>query len=139
MSGTVAAMTDDPPVAPTRLARWRWAWTAAVWAMAWVLMIDLQSHIGLAQVAITLVLASALAAIWLPLVSSLATTAVAVLAFDWFFVPPKYTLLVDMTEDLLLLLEIVILSWSSRGCWRAVACWRAERDAAHATLSRCVH
>jgi two-component system sensor histidine kinase KdpD len=138
MSGTVATMTDDPSVAPIRLARWRWAWAAAVWAMAWVLMIDLQTHIGLAQVAITLVLASALAAIWLSLVSSLATTAVAVLAFDWFFVPPKYTLQVDMTEDVLLLLEIVILSWVVSGLLargRMLAS-RARRSARHAEQMR---
>ena len=92
-------MTDDFPVTTLRLDRWRWAWASAVWAAAWVLMIDIESRIGLAQVAITLVLASALAAIWLPLVSPLVTTTVGVLAFDWFFVPPKYSLRVDMTED----------------------------------------
>src|SRR5438132_498609 len=108
-------MTDEPSVAPIRLERWRWAWASVVWAVAWVLMIDLEHRVGLAQVAITLVLASALAAIWLPLASSLVTTAVAVLAFDWFVVPPKYTLRVDLTEDVLLLLEIVVQSWVVSG------------------------
>jgi two-component system sensor histidine kinase KdpD len=138
MSGTVNTMMDDSPVAPARLASWRWAWASAVWAAAWVLMVYLESRIGLAQVAITLVLASALAAIWLPLVSSLATTAAAVLAFDWFFVTPKHTLRVDMTEDMLLLLEIAALSWVVSGLLARgrVLASRARRSARHADQMR---
>ncbi len=111
MSGTVAAMTHDPMATAPQFARWRWAWAAAVWAVAWALMLGLDSRIGLAQAAISLVLASALAALWLPLLSSMGTTAVAVFAFDWFLVPPTHTLRVDMTENVLLLLEILLLSW----------------------------
>jgi two-component system, OmpR family, sensor histidine kinase KdpD len=131
-------MTDDIPVAPTRLERWRWAGASLVWAVAWVLMIDLERRVGLAQVAITLVLASALAAIWLPLASSLVTTALAVIAFDWFFVPPKYTFRVDTTEDVLLLLEIVVLSWIVSGLLARgrVLASRARRSARHAEQLR---
>ncbi|MBW8779165.1 MAG: DUF4118 domain-containing protein [Burkholderiales bacterium] len=131
-------MTDDDPLSPRRPARWPWAWACVVWAVAWVLMLGLDRHIGLAQAAITLVLASALAAIWLPLVSSLLTTTAAVLAFDWFIVPPKHSFSVELSEDVLLVIEILILSWVvtallARG--RVLAA-RARRSARHADQMR---
>ena len=137
-SGTVAPMQDDDSPTPKRLARWPWAWACAVWGVAWLLMLGLDRHIGLAQAAITLVLASALAAIWLPLVSSLLTTTVAVLAFDWFIVPPKHSFDVGQSEDVLLLAEILILSWVvtallARG---RVLATRARRSAHHADQMR---
>jgi two-component system sensor histidine kinase KdpD len=133
---TVAPMRDD--ATPRRAPRWPWAWACAVWAVAWVLMLGLDRHIGLAQAAITLVLASALAAIWLPLVASLATTTLAVLAFDWFIVPPKHAFGVELSEDMLLLVEIHILSWVvtallARG---RVLASRARRSANHADQMR---
>jgi two-component system sensor histidine kinase KdpD len=101
-------------------------------------MLGLDRHIGLAQAAITLVLASALAAIWLPLLSSLGTTALAVLAFDWFIVPPKHAFSVELSEDVLLLAEILVLSWVvtallARG---RVLALRARRSANHAEQMR---
>ena len=136
-SGTVAPMNDDA-APPRRMARWPWAWACAVWAVAWLLMLGLDRHIGLAQAAITLVLASALAAIWLPLLSSLATTTLAVLAFDWFIVPPKHAFGVELSEDMLLLAEILVLSWVvtallARG---RVLASRARRSANHADQMR---
>lgn len=133
---TVAPMRDD--ATPRRAPRWPWAWACAVWAVAWVLMLGLDRHIGLAQAAITLVLASALAAIWLPLAASLATTTLAVLAFDWFIVPPKHAFGVELSEDMLLLAEILILSWVvtvllARG---RVLASRARRSANHADQMR---
>ncbi|HEY8973466.1 MAG TPA: ATP-binding protein [Burkholderiaceae bacterium] len=131
-------MTDDDPNSPHRSARWPWAWACVVWAVAWLLMLGLDRHIGLAQAAITLVLASALAAIWLPLVSSLITTTAAVLAFDWFIVPPKHSFSVELSEDVLLVIEILFLSWVvtallARG--RVLAA-RARRNARHADQMR---
>ena len=137
-SGTVAPMRDDA-AHPSRLAaRWPWAWACAVWAVAWLLMLGLDRHIGLAQAAVTLVLASALAAIWLPLVSSLATTTLAVFAFDWFVVPPRHSFSVELSEDVLLLAEILVLSWVvtallARG---RVLATRARRSARHADQMR---
>jgi len=138
MSGTVAPMTDDDAITPRRMAKWPWAWACAVWGVAWLLMLGLDRHIGLAQAAITLVLASALAAIWLPVLASLATTTLAVAAFDWFLVPPKHAFSVEMSEDMLLLAEILILSWVvtallARG---RVLATRARRSARHADQLR---
>ena len=137
-SGTVAPMRDDTAHPARRPARWPWAWACAVWAVAWLLMLGLDRHIGLAQAAVTLVLASALAAIWLPLFSSLATTTLAVLAFDWFVVPPKHSFSVELSEDVLLVAEILVLSWVvtallARG---RVLATRARRSAGHAEQMR---
>ena len=136
MSGTVAPMQDDAATPPRHVARW--AWACLVWAIAWLLMLGLDRHIGLAQAAVTLVLASALAAIWLPLFSSLATTTAAVFAFDWFVVPPRHAFSVELSEDVLLLAEILILSWVvtallARG---RVLAMRARRSANHADQMR---
>ena len=136
MSGTVAPMQDDAANPPRHVARW--AWACLVWAIAWLLMLGLDRHIGLAQAAVTLVLASALAAIWLPLFSSLATTTAAVFAFDWFVVPPRHAFSVELSEDVLLLAEILILSWVvtallARG---RVLAMRARRSANHADQMR---
>ena len=135
-AGSVTPMHDLDATPPRRLARW--AWAGAVWAMAWLLMLGLDRHIGLAQAAVTLVLASALAGIWLPLVSSLATTTAAVLAFDWFIVPPKHSFSVELSEDVLLVIEILVLSWVvtallARG---RVLAMRARRSAQHADQMR---
>jgi two-component system, OmpR family, sensor histidine kinase KdpD len=138
MSGTVAPMMDDDAITPRRMARWPWAWACAVWTIAWLLMLGLDRHIGLAQAAITLVLASALAAIRLPLLASLATTALAVLAFDWFLVPPKHEFSVELTEDMLLLAEILLLSWvvTALLARSRVLATRARRSARHADQLR---
>ena len=138
MSGTVVEMDDDDAITPRHAARWPWAWACAVWAVAWLLMLGLDRHIGLAQAAITLVLASALAAIWLPTLASLATTLLAVIAFDWFLVPPKHAFAVEQSEDVLLIVEILILSWVvtallARG---RVLARRARRSAHHADQMR---
>ena len=137
MSGTVAPMHDDATPS-RRLAHWPWAWACLVWALAWMLMLGLDRHIGLAQAAITLVLASALAAFRLPLLASLASTTVAVLAFDWFIVPPKHAFSVDLSEDVLLLVEILLLSWVVTGLLAhgRVLATRARRSAAHADQMR---
>ena len=137
LSGTVAPVKDDDAI-PPRMAKWPWAWACMVWAVAWLLMLGLDRHIGLAQAAITLVLASALAAIWLPTLASLGTTLLAVMAFDWFLVPPKHAFAVELTEDMLLLAEILLLSWVvtallARG---RVLASRARRSARHAEQMR---
>jgi len=138
MSGTVAPMQDDDAITPRRMTRWPWAWACAVWTVAWLLMLGLDRHIGLAQAAITLVLASALAAIWLPTLASLGTTLLAVMAFDWLLVPPRHAFAVELTEDMLLLAEILILSWVVTGLLARgrVLATRARRSARHADQMR---
>ena len=61
----------------------------ATWAAAWAAMLALDGHVDLANLAMLLVLASALASLWLPVPAALAATAAAVLGFNWRFVPRR--------------------------------------------------
>lgn len=83
-------------------------WPAALcWALAWGLMLLLDGWLERAQLALLLVLAAAVAALWLPAWASLGGCALAVLAFNWQFVPPRGTLRVDFQHDALLLLTLL--------------------------------
>jgi two-component system, OmpR family, sensor histidine kinase KdpD len=92
-----------------------WPHALAVWAVGWVAMALLQDRLDLANLAMLLVLASALATLWLPIGFSLALTAAAVAAFNWFFVPPRYTFAVDLNQHVWLLLAMLAVSWIVAG------------------------
>ncbi|MDD0810173.1 ATP-binding protein [Curvibacter sp. RS43] len=79
----------------------------AVWALAWALMTALDPQAELANLALLLVLASALCGLWLSALESLACCALAVLAFNWQFVPPRGTFSVDLRQHLWLLLTML--------------------------------
>ncbi len=80
-------------------------WPAGlVWAAAWVLMQALESGADLANLALLLVLAAAVAGLWLNVVESVGACALAVLAFNWAFVPPRGTFSVDLRQHAWLLL-----------------------------------
>ncbi len=85
------------------------------WALAWGAMAWLEGRLDLANLAMLLVLASALSAMWLPGWASMASSAVAVLAFNWFFVPPKFTFTVDLHQNLLLLVALLLVNWIIAG------------------------
>ena len=80
------------------------------WAVAWGAMTWLDGQLDLANLAMLLVLASALAALWLPGWASLAGSAAAVLAFNWFFVPPRFTFTVDLRQNVLLLVALLLVN-----------------------------
>jgi two-component system sensor histidine kinase KdpD len=82
-----------------------------VWALAWAAMVALDGHVALSGLAMLLVLASALATLWLPVAASLLATALAVTAFNWYFVPPRHTLAIDLKQDALLLGGMLAVSW----------------------------
>jgi two-component system sensor histidine kinase KdpD len=87
-------------------------WPAvAVWVAAWLLMLVLDGTVDLANLAMVLVLASALAALWLPVAVSLALSALSVLSFNWVFVPPRGTFSVDLRQHALLLGAMLAVSW----------------------------
>ena len=83
----------------------------AVWTVAWAVMLVLDRHVGLANLAMILVLASALAALWMPLSLSIAACALAVLGFNFAFVPPRGTLSVDLRQHVLQLVTMLVVSW----------------------------
>lgn len=99
----------------------------AVWASAWALMAALEDHLDLGSLAMVLVLASTLATLWLPVLPSNLVTAASVLAFDWFFVPPRHAWSVDLRQDALLLVTTLGISWIVAGVMG-----RQRREAARA-------
>jgi two-component system sensor histidine kinase KdpD len=74
-------------------------------------MLALQPVLELANLALLLVLAAALAALWLPPLVSLAACAVAVLGFNFLFVPPLRSFTVNLHQHALLLLTMLSVSW----------------------------
>ncbi|MDN3918970.1 sensor histidine kinase [Roseateles violae] len=124
---------------PESLAR---CWpAAAIWALAWALLVWLDGRpeaANLANLAMLLLLASALGSPWLPLAGALLVNLAAVMVFNWAFVPPRGSLLIDLHQHAWLLATMLGVSWSTAGLMarlrRQVAL--AQRQAADAEQLR---
>jgi len=84
---------------------------ALVWLLAWLAMVLLDGHVDLASQALILVVAAALGALWLPATASMIVCALAVLSFNFAFVPPRGTFTVDLHQHVLLLITMLAVSW----------------------------
>jgi two-component system sensor histidine kinase KdpD len=99
---------------PTRhrnVAGWPGWNGVAAWAVAWAFMLALDGHVDLANQALVLILAAAVAAIWWGPVLSAVAIGLGVLAFNYAFVPPRSTFTVDLHHHGLLLVAMVSVSW----------------------------
>lgn len=85
------------------------------WGVAWAAMVGLEGKLELANLAMLLVLASALSALWLPGWASMVASAASVLAFNWFLVPPKFTFTVELHQNALLLVALWLVNWIIAG------------------------
>jgi two-component system sensor histidine kinase KdpD len=99
-----------PDATPPHSHPIRWP-GALVWALAALAMGVLYPVLDLANLAMLLVLASALAALWLTPAMCLAACALAVLVFNFAFVPPRFTFSVDLHQHALLLTTMLSVSW----------------------------
>ena len=81
-----------------------------IWALAWAAMAVLDGQVDLSSLAMLVVLASALGSLWLAPWVSGAVGALAVLAFNFAFVPPRGTLHVDLQQHALLLVALLIVN-----------------------------
>ena len=99
----------DTRVTPEmRLSR---AWPAALaWAAGWAALVLVDGHVDLANLAMLLVLSSAVASLWLPVWASLLSNTAALLAFNWSFVPPRGTLAIDLRQHALLLGTMLVVN-----------------------------
>ena len=87
------------------------AWIAlAIWAAGWGAMLWLDGAVDLANLAMLLVLTSALASLWLPAWLSALAGVLAVLAFNWVFVPPRGSFNVDLRQHALLLGAMLVVT-----------------------------
>lgn len=92
------------------------AWPGwAAWGAGWALMLALDAAVDLANLALVLVLTSAIASLcWPGWVSALAAVA-AVLAFNWTFVPPRHAFTVDLQQHAWLLVAMLLVNWIISG------------------------
>ncbi|MBE2263023.1 MAG: DUF4118 domain-containing protein [Burkholderiaceae bacterium] len=97
------------------VSNWRSPWPWLTWLAGWALMLTLNGRFDLANLAMVLMLTSALATLWLPGGVSAAATAVAVVAFNWTFVPPRFTFTVDLYQHALLLTAMLVVNWIIAG------------------------
>ncbi len=93
--------------APKFEARWP---AVVIWLCAWGLLWCLDGVLNLGNLALLLVLASAIAGVWVSAFASVGTSAMFVLMFNWFFVEPRYTFNVHLHQDLLLLVTMMGVS-----------------------------
>jgi two-component system, OmpR family, sensor histidine kinase KdpD len=97
------------PLNPAR--RRRAGWALLVWALAWAAMLMLDGTLDLANLALLLVLAAAVAGLWLSPLVSAAVCIAAVLAFNWTFVPPRGAFSVDLRQHVWLLGAMLAVGW----------------------------
>lgn len=96
---------------PQRARLTRLAKAAMVWVTAWALMLAFDRRLDLGNLALLLVLASALAGLWLSAAASALACIAAVLAFNWTFVPPRGTFSVDLHQHVWLLGAMLAVGW----------------------------
>ncbi len=77
-------------------------WLVIAGSMAW-----LDGQWSLGNLALLLVLGSTLAGFWLSTGACIGMSALAVALFNWFLVPPRFTLHVQLHQDLLLLVTLL--------------------------------
>ncbi len=86
-------------------------WPAVVaWATGWSGLVLLDGRVDLSNLAMLLVLSSAVASLWLPVSVSLLSNTAAVVAFNWMFVPPRGTFAIDLHQHALLLGAMLIVN-----------------------------
>jgi len=103
----------------------------AVWGMAWSAMLALDGRVDLGSQALLLVLAAALAALWLPVALGIGVAACSVLLFNYAFVPPRGTLRVDLQQHALLLVTLLAVS--------TLVAWLVNRQRQLAARERLQH
>ena len=76
------------PLAAASPRRWP---AVLAWLAGWAAMTALDGRLDLANLAMLLVLSAAVASLWLPALVSVAAGTLAVVVFNWQFVPPRGT------------------------------------------------
>ena len=81
-----------------------------VWCAAWAVMALLDGQISMPNLALVLVLGSAVAGVWLSLLPSLLINAGSVAFFSFFFVDPRLDFWPGLQDDLLLVITTLVVS-----------------------------
>lgn len=74
-------------------------------------MLGLDQQFDLSNLSMVLILAACVASLWLSPLLSMLISALAILAFNWTFVPPRGTFSVDLRQHAMLLATALAVSW----------------------------
>lgn len=105
-------MWTDQTVKSPHFQKWK---AVLVWVVTWYVMQTIEGAADLANLALLLVLASAIGGLWLSALESVLVCAIAVMAFNWQFVPPLGTFTVDLRQHAWLL--VVMMGVGSMVAW----------------------
>lgn len=119
-----------------RLARG--TWVAAAWIAAAVASAALAGRVDLGSQALPLIVAAAATAIWWSPAASMAACVLAVLAFNWAFVPPRGKLAVELPQHVLLLATMLCVC-GAVALLMARQRRLAQREAGHRLRAQQVH
>ena len=81
-----------------------------IWVVTWFLLFLLDPLLDLANLSMLLLLGSVAASLWLRPVYSIAASTLFVVAFNWFFIPPRSSLHVALDKHLLLLITMIVVN-----------------------------
>lgn len=90
----------------------RAALATLVWVAGWAAMLLLDGSVDLGNLALLPVLVAAVAGLWLSPGASALVCVAAALAFNWTFVPPRGTFVVDERQHVWLLLAMLAVAWN---------------------------
>ena len=91
----------------------------------------LDGRVDLANLSMVLVMSAALSSLWQPVPSSMLSSLLAVMLFNWYFVPPRGSFAIDLRQHALLLASMLALSWIS-SILLARLRWQADSARRHA-------
>jgi two-component system sensor histidine kinase KdpD len=111
MDKTTEPASQSFGAASPRAAPGSRAWPGvAVWLAGVAAMGLLDGSVDLANLAMVMVLSSALASLWLPGWAAVVAALSSVAWFNWSFVPPRYTFSVDLRQHALLLGAMLVVN-----------------------------
>ena len=90
---------------------WRGLIALPIWAAGAAVLSALDGRVDLSNLAMLMVLTSALASIWPPVLVSMALSAAGVLAFNWCFVAPRGSFSVALQQNVWLLTAMLLVNW----------------------------
>jgi two-component system, OmpR family, sensor histidine kinase KdpD len=103
-------MSPTISVQPAAKKKWHYLSGGVIWSVGWLAMCLLDSYLDLHNLAMLLVLTSALAAVCLPWRISVCAAIFFVLLFNWCFIPPRGTFTVDFHQHALMLLVLLVVN-----------------------------
>ncbi len=82
----------------------------STWLGGWLVMLALEDYLDLGNLSMLLVLTSAIAALWLPVLATLLVGVLGVMAFNWMFVPPQGSFAIDIHQHAILLMVMFVVN-----------------------------